>query len=148
VSSRGPAGKEEEAAHRRGYDQLDQQMLLLDDRPDSQAPVAALSIPWRIAGDFDFTHQDESLDVIIDVAARICAPGRCGETISSACTMIALSRPVRAGPREVVTLAHAGIGRHLIDSGFVTLCYARVDLIRRRLGLVDCGHTGSSREAG
>ena len=42
-----------------------------------------------------------------------------------------------------MTLAHAGIGRHLIElESFVTLCYARVDLIRRRLDLVDCGHTG------
>jgi sigma-B regulation protein RsbU (phosphoserine phosphatase) len=46
-------------------------------------------------------------------------------------------------PREVVTLAHAGMGRHLIElESFVTLCYARVDLSRRRLDLVDCGHTG------
>jgi anti-sigma regulatory factor (Ser/Thr protein kinase) len=42
-----------------------------------------------------------------------------------------------------VTLAHAGMGRHLIElESFVTLCYARVDLTRRRLDLVDCGHTG------
>jgi anti-sigma regulatory factor (Ser/Thr protein kinase) len=42
-----------------------------------------------------------------------------------------------------VTLAHAKIGRHLIElESFVTLCYARVDLTRRRLDLVDCGHPG------
>jgi anti-sigma regulatory factor (Ser/Thr protein kinase) len=42
-----------------------------------------------------------------------------------------------------VTLAHAGMGRQLIElESFVTLCYARVDLSRRRLDLVDCGHTG------
>jgi sigma-B regulation protein RsbU (phosphoserine phosphatase) len=46
-------------------------------------------------------------------------------------------------PREIVTLAHAGMGRQLIElESFVTLCYARVDLTRRRLDLVDCGHTG------
>jgi sigma-B regulation protein RsbU (phosphoserine phosphatase) len=32
---------------------------------------------------------------------------------------------------------------HLIElESFVTLCYARVDLVRRRLDFVDCGHTG------
>ena len=40
-------------------------------------------------------------------------------------------------------LAHAEIVRHLIDlESFVTLCYARLDLDRRTLTLVDCGHTG------
>ena len=33
--------------------------------------------------------------------------------------------------------------RHLIDlDSFVTLCYARLDVNRRILDLVDCGHTG------
>jgi sigma-B regulation protein RsbU (phosphoserine phosphatase) len=46
-------------------------------------------------------------------------------------------------PREIVTLAHADMGRYLIElESFVTLCYARVDLTRHRLDLVDCGHTG------
>ncbi len=46
-------------------------------------------------------------------------------------------------PKEIVTLAHADMGRQLIElESFVTLCYARVDLTRRRLDLVDCGHTG------
>jgi anti-sigma regulatory factor (Ser/Thr protein kinase) len=46
-------------------------------------------------------------------------------------------------PREIVTLAHADMVRQLIDlESFVTLCYARIDLKRRVLQLVDCGHTG------
>jgi sigma-B regulation protein RsbU (phosphoserine phosphatase) len=46
-------------------------------------------------------------------------------------------------PQEIVTLAHADMVRHLIDlESFVTLCYARLDLNRRSLDLVDCGHTG------
>jgi anti-sigma regulatory factor (Ser/Thr protein kinase) len=46
-------------------------------------------------------------------------------------------------PKEIVTLAHADMVRQLIDlESFVTLCYARVDLKRQVLDLVDCGHTG------
>jgi phosphoserine phosphatase RsbU/P len=40
-------------------------------------------------------------------------------------------------------LAHAELVRHLIElDSFVTLCYARLDTNKRRLDLVDCGHTG------
>ena len=46
-------------------------------------------------------------------------------------------------PKEIVTLAHAEVARHLINlENFVTLCYARLDLNKRNLDLVDCGHTG------
>jgi sigma-B regulation protein RsbU (phosphoserine phosphatase) len=46
-------------------------------------------------------------------------------------------------PKEIVTLAHVDMVRQLIDlESFVTLSYARVDLKRRVLDLVDCGHTG------
>jgi sigma-B regulation protein RsbU (phosphoserine phosphatase) len=46
-------------------------------------------------------------------------------------------------PKDIVTLAHADMVRHLIDlESFVTLSYARLDLARRHLDLVDCGHTG------
>ena len=46
-------------------------------------------------------------------------------------------------PKEIVTLAHADMVRQLIDlESFVTLSYARFDLSRRHLDLVDCGHTG------
>lgn len=40
-------------------------------------------------------------------------------------------------------LSHAEVVRQLIDlESFVTLSYARFDAARRRLNLVDCGHTG------
>jgi PAS domain S-box-containing protein len=132
-----------------------QQMLLLDE-PPRDIPglrVAALTIPsQRIAGDFYefFTHQDESLDVIVaDVMGKGILAALLGAATKShfteaLCHLIALS-PAGAlpEPREVVTLAHAGMGRQLIElESFVTLCYARVDLTRRRLDLVDCGHTG------
>src|SRR5262249_34269570 len=39
--------------------------------------------------------------------------------------------------------AHADMVRQLIDlESFVTLSYVRLDLARRTLELVDCGHTG------
>jgi sigma-B regulation protein RsbU (phosphoserine phosphatase) len=42
-----------------------------------------------------------------------------------------------------VMLAHAELVRHLIElDSFVTLCYARFDMSKCRLDLVDCGHTG------
>jgi sigma-B regulation protein RsbU (phosphoserine phosphatase) len=46
-------------------------------------------------------------------------------------------------PKEIITLAHADMVRQLIDlESFVTLSYARLDVKRRVLHLVDCGHTG------
>jgi sigma-B regulation protein RsbU (phosphoserine phosphatase) len=132
-----------------------QQMLLLDEPPQAipGLRVAALTIPsQRIAGDFYefFTHQDESLDIIVaDVMGKGIPAALLGAATKShfteaLCHLIALP-PAGAlpEPREVVTLAHADMCRHLIElESFVTLCYARVDLARRRLDLVDCGHTG------
>ena len=123
-----------------------QQMLLLDE-PPRDIPglrVAALTIPsQRIAGDFYgfFTHQDESLDIIVadvmgkGIPAALLGAAAKSHFMQALCHLIALS-PAGAlpEPREVVTLAHAGMGRHLIElESFVTLCYARVDLTRRRL---------------
>jgi PAS domain S-box-containing protein len=132
-----------------------QQMLLLDEPPRdiTGLRVATLSIPsQRIAGDFYsfFAHQDASLDIIVaDVMGKGIPAALLGAAAKShftqaLCHLIALS-PAGAlrPPREVVPLALAGMGRHLIElESFVTLCYARVNLIRRRLDLVDCGHTG------
>jgi sigma-B regulation protein RsbU (phosphoserine phosphatase) len=57
---------------------------------------------------------------------------------------MAISRAgVLPEPKEIVTLAHADMVHQLIDlESFVTLSYARLDLKRRVLDLVDCGHTG------
>ncbi|MGD0107395.1 MAG: SpoIIE family protein phosphatase [Rhodopila sp.] len=132
-----------------------QQMLLLDD-PPREIPglrFAALTIPsQRIAGDFYqfFTHQDESVDIIVaDVMGKGIPAALLGAATKShftkaLCQLMALSRAgTPPEPREIVTLAHADVGRHLIElESFVTLCYARVDRSRRRLDLVDCGHTG------
>jgi anti-sigma regulatory factor (Ser/Thr protein kinase) len=46
-------------------------------------------------------------------------------------------------PKDIVTPAHAQIVHQLIElESFVTLCHARLDLDRRVLSVVDCGHTG------
>ncbi|HVZ31226.1 MAG TPA: SpoIIE family protein phosphatase, partial [Polyangiaceae bacterium] len=46
-------------------------------------------------------------------------------------------------PRDIVMLTHAELVRRLSElESFVTLAYARLDAIERRLELVDCGHTG------
>jgi PAS domain S-box-containing protein len=132
-----------------------QQMLLLDEPPRgiTGLRVAALSIPsQRIAGDFYefFTHHDESLDVIVadvmgkGIPAALLGAAAKSRFMEALCHLVALSPAgVLPQPRQIVTLAHASMGRHLIElESFVTLCYARVDLIRRRLDLVDCGHTG------
>jgi sigma-B regulation protein RsbU (phosphoserine phosphatase) len=132
-----------------------QQMLLLDE-PPRHVPglrVAALTIPsQRIAGDFYefFTHRDETLDVIVaDVMGKGIPAALLGAATKSHFTealghLLSLS-PSGAlpDPKEVVTLAHAEMAPHLIElESFVTLGYARVDLVRRRLDFVDCGHTG------
>ena len=63
--------------------------------------------------------------------------------LEALCHLMAISREGRLPePREIITLAHADMVRQLIDlESFVTLCYARVDMKRRVVDLVDCGHT-------
>jgi sigma-B regulation protein RsbU (phosphoserine phosphatase) len=132
-----------------------QQMLLLDE-PPRHVPglrVAALTMPsQRIAGDFYefFTHEDETLDVIVadvmgkGIPAALLGAATKSQVTEALCHLLALSPSgVLPEPREVVTLVHADMAPHLIElESFVTLCYARVDLVRRRLEFVDCGHTG------
>jgi phosphoserine phosphatase RsbU/P len=131
-----------------------QQTLLLEQPPRDLAGirVAALTIPsQRIDGDFyDFyRHGDRCLDVVIgDVMGKGIPAALLGAATKSY-ILQALSRLVTlAGPedlpqpREIISLAHAGIVKQLIELGsFVTACYARFDLDRHRLDLVDCGHT-------
>jgi len=131
-----------------------QQTLLLEQPPRDLAGirVAALTIPsQRIDGDFyDFyRHGDHCLDVVIgDVMGKGIPAALLGAATKSY-ILQALSRLVTlAGPqdlpqpREIISLAHAGIVKQLIELGsFVTTSYARFDLDRHRLDLVDCGHT-------
>jgi len=132
-----------------------QQNLLLDP-PPADLPglrVAALTIPsQRIDGDFYIfiRHDDSSLDVIVgDVMGRGIPAALLGAATKSH-FLKALSDLMGSSkngqlpePREIVMSAHAQLVRHLIDlDSFVTLCYARLDVNRRILDLVDCGHTG------
>jgi PAS domain S-box-containing protein len=132
-----------------------QQMLLLT-QPPTDVPglqVAALTIPsQRIDGDFYdfFRHENECLDVIVadvmgkGVPAALLAGATKSNVLEALCHLMAMSRDGGLpAPKEIVTLAHADMVRQLIDlDSFVTLSYARLDLKRRVLDLVDCGHTG------
>ena len=132
-----------------------QQMLLLD-QPPRDVPglrVAALTIPsQRIDGDFYdfFKHENQCLDVIVadvmgkGIPAALLGAATKSHFLEALCHLMAMSRNGKLPePQEIVTLAHADMVRHLIDlESFVTLCYARLDLNRRSLDLVDCGHTG------
>ncbi len=132
-----------------------QQTLLLDP-PPSDVPgltVAASTLPsQRVDGDFYafINHQDQVLDVIIgDVMGKGILAALLGAAtkahILKALGDLAGSGAPRALPRpkDIVMLAHAGVARHLIElESFVTLCYARFDMLERRLDFVDCGHTG------
>ncbi|MGA8148338.1 MAG: SpoIIE family protein phosphatase [Gallionellaceae bacterium] len=132
-----------------------QQTLLLDQPPVDFAGlrVAALTIPsQRIDGDFYafLRHPNESLDVIVgDVMGKGVPAALLGAAtkihfIRALSDLMVLSKGSRLPePKEIVMLAHAELVRHLIDlDSFVTLCYARLDMSRCCLDLVDCGHTG------
>jgi sigma-B regulation protein RsbU (phosphoserine phosphatase) len=132
-----------------------QQTLLLD-QPPRDIPglrMAALTIPsQRIDGDFYvfFEHPDRRLDVIVGdvmgkgVPAALLGAATKSHFIEALSRLTALSKNGRLpAPKEIVTLAHAQVARHLINlENFVTLCYGRLDLNGRNLELVDCGHTG------
>ena len=130
-----------------------QQTLLLDQPPRDfpGAHVAALTIPSkRISGDFYdfFRHVDQCLDVIVgDVMGKGIAAALLGAA-SKSTFLRALSEIISLSdhgtlpkPEAIVTLAHAKIIRQLISlESFVTVSYARFDLDRRQVELVDCGH--------
>jgi sigma-B regulation protein RsbU (phosphoserine phosphatase) len=132
-----------------------QQTLLLD-QPPKDIPglrVAALTIPsQRIDGDFYvfFKHPPQCVDIIVGdvmgkgVPAALLSAATKSHFIEALGHLMTLSQNGKLPePKEIVTLTHAEVARHLINlENFVTLCYARLDLNRRKLDLVDCGHTG------
>jgi sigma-B regulation protein RsbU (phosphoserine phosphatase) len=130
-------------------------MLLLTQPPTDVAGlrVAALTIPsQRIDGDFYdfFKHENQCLDVVVadvmgkGIPAALLAGATKSNLLEALCHLMALSRNgAPPEPKEIVTLAHADMVRQLIDlDSFVTVSYARFDLARQHLDLVDCGHTG------
>ena len=115
--------------------------------------MAALTLPsQRIDGDFYdfFKHENQCLDVMVadvmgkGIPAALVAAATKSNFLEALCHLTAMSRSGQLPePKEIVTLAHADMVRQLIDlESFVTLSYARFDLSRRQLDLVDCGHTG------
>jgi phosphoserine phosphatase RsbU/P len=131
-----------------------QQTLLLD-QPPSDLPgvrVAALTMPsQRIDGDFYdfFNHRDTCLDVIVGdvmgkgIPAALLGAATKSHFLQALSRLISISEPgTLPEPKEIVTLAHSEMVRRLIElESFVTVCYARFDLVRQRVTLVDCGHT-------
>jgi sigma-B regulation protein RsbU (phosphoserine phosphatase) len=78
------------------------------------------------------------------IPAALLAGATKSNFLEALCHLMAMSRSgALPEPKEIVTLAHADMVRQLIDlESFVTLSYARLDVNRRVLDLVDCGHTG------
>jgi sigma-B regulation protein RsbU (phosphoserine phosphatase) len=131
-----------------------QQSLLLGQPPVVPGiEIAALTVPsQRIDGDFYIflTYPDGSLDVIVGdvmgkgIPAALLGAATKSQFFKALSYLLAESRDGRLPePKDIVMLAHSEIVRHLIDlESFITLCYVRLDLDRRILTLVDCGHTG------
>jgi len=133
-----------------------QETLLLDRPPAHLAclRIAGLTLPTqRIDGDFYIFMEprEGSLDVIVGdvmgkgIPAALLGAATKAHLIKAAGHLTALSTTGKIPePKEIVMLAHADIGRQLIDlESFVTLCYARIDTGRRVVEIVDCGHTGT-----
>ena len=115
--------------------------------------MAALTVPsQRIDGDFYIflTHPNQSLDVIVGdvmgkgIPAALLGAATKSSFLKALSHLMALSKEGELPePKDIVMLAHAEVVRHLIDlDSFVTLCYARFDVNKRTLEMVDCGHTG------
>jgi len=131
-----------------------QQALLLSQPPVVPGfEIAALTVAsQRIDGDFHIflTYPDRSLDVIVGdvmgkgIPAALLGAATKSELLKALSYLLAASGNGQLPePKDIITLAHAKIVRHLIDlESFVTLCYVRLDLEQRAMALVDCGHTG------
>ncbi len=139
-----------------------QQELLLDEPPrDCRGlRLAALTVPsQRVAGDFYgfFRHEGhDCLDLMVadvmgkGVPAALLGAATKSHFPSALWSLISGASPSELPePREIVTLADTQLCRRLMElESFVTLCYARIDVARRRLDFVDCGHTGLLRVRG
>jgi PAS domain S-box-containing protein len=132
-----------------------QQTLLLDPLPVDipGLRVAALTVPsHQIDGDFYYfyKHDNGCVDVVVadvmgkGIPAALLAAAAKSHLLRALCHLLGTAGGGRLPePREIVTLAAAEFVQHLIElESFVTICYVRIDRTRRRLDLVDCGHTG------
>ena len=130
-----------------------QQSLLLGSPPTDFPPlqVAVHTTPsQRIDGDFYdfFRHGDHTLDVIVgDVMGKGVPAALLGAATKSQ-LLRAMNELVRTQPetiptpQQILQAVHARVIQQFIElESFVTLLYARFDLLRRQVALVDCGHT-------
>ncbi|RPI62287.1 MAG: hypothetical protein EHM48_04325, partial [Planctomycetaceae bacterium] len=131
------------------------QQALLFQRPPEDIPgttIAAITVPsQQVDGDFYdfFRHNDQCFDIII---ADVMGKGTTAALVGAAAKsqfLRANSELIAAGlvggklprPREIVNSVHRQMTRKLIElENFVTLFYARIDLVRGLLTFVDCGH--------
>jgi sigma-B regulation protein RsbU (phosphoserine phosphatase) len=131
-----------------------QQTLLLGQPPHALrgVRVAALTLPSeQIDGDFyDFyRHHDGCFDIVVgDVMGKGVPAALLGAALKSSFLRAFSHLLISSGqgrlpePEEIVTRVHTEVTRQFIRlESFATLCYARFDLERRRITLVDCGHT-------
>jgi sigma-B regulation protein RsbU (phosphoserine phosphatase) len=114
--------------------------------------LAALSTPSDgIDGDFYefFTHGNQCFDLTLgDVMGKGVPAALVGAATKSHIQKALSDLLAREShdslprPRDIVALVHERVVERLIAiESFITLCYARFDMDRRRLTLVDCGHT-------
>ena len=135
-----------------------QQALLLGQLPHDVvgAQAATLTLPsHHVDGDFyDFFRLSEDcFDIMVgDVMGKGVAAALLGAALKSsfprAFSQLLISSPqkVLPEPEEIVLLVQREVAQRFITLGvFATLCYARLDLARLRLTLVDCGHPKTIR---
>lgn len=131
-----------------------QQLLLLGQPPSDLAEVhiAALTVPSQhIDGDFYdfFQHNAHCLDIVVgDVMGKGVPAALLGAAIKSSLLralshlFAASTQNVLPEPEAIVRLVHGEVTKQFINLNvFATLCYARFELDRRQVTLVDCGHT-------
>ncbi|HPS52910.1 MAG TPA: SpoIIE family protein phosphatase [Phycisphaerae bacterium] len=131
-----------------------QQTMLKGRRPEHLCgvEVAVHTIPsYKIDGDFhDFiTYDSKHFDVIIgDVmgkggsAALLGAAAKLEFVRDIGALLSASGNTELSTPEEIVNKVHAHICENLMElSSFVSACYARFNLDKKRLDYVDCGHT-------
>lgn len=129
-----------------------QQTLLLGQPPTGlrSLRLVALTVPSALVdGDFYdfFRHDHDTLDVMVgDVMGKGVPAALVGAATKNQ-LLRALSHLLGSGQRPpavdtIVAEAHRAMVPQLIRlERFVTLCYARFEAARRRVTLVDCGHT-------
>jgi len=130
-----------------------QQSLLIGEPPKDTPglTVSAMSIAsQKIDGDFYtfFKPNDQILDVIVGdamgkgIPAALIGAATKNHFLGAMSCLIAASRCTKLPePQEVVAHVHAEMAERLITlDSFVTLCYARFDMKKKQVVLVDCGH--------